>query len=86
MLKSFAFDYDSHAIGNSVLVHADCFEWMSRIVEDSIHAIVTDPPYGVKEYHLDQLRLLPKALSNFVKRGRVNRSQCNHAHQIQVSS
>jgi tRNA G10 N-methylase Trm11 len=23
---------------------------MSRIPKDSLHAIVTDPPYGVKEY------------------------------------
>jgi site-specific DNA-methyltransferase (adenine-specific) len=48
-------DYDSERIGNSVVVHADCLEWLSRIPENSIHAIVTDPPYGVKEYDLDQL-------------------------------
>lgn len=28
---------------------------MGRISENSIHGIVTDPPYGVKEYHFDQL-------------------------------
>jgi site-specific DNA-methyltransferase (adenine-specific) len=28
---------------------------MGRIPENSIHAIVTDPPYGVKEYDFDQL-------------------------------
>ncbi len=50
-----SFDYNVKRIGNSLLVHADCIEWLSRIQEDSIHAVVTDPPYGVKEYDLDQL-------------------------------
>jgi site-specific DNA-methyltransferase (adenine-specific) len=49
------FDYDFHKTGNSCIIHADCFEWLSRIPENSIHAVVTDPPYGVKEYDLDQL-------------------------------
>jgi site-specific DNA-methyltransferase (adenine-specific) len=48
-------DYDSVRIGNSLIVHADCLEWLSRIPENSIHSVVTDPPYGVKEYDLDQL-------------------------------
>jgi len=29
---------------------ADAFEWMEARQPNSIHAIVTDPPYGVKEY------------------------------------
>jgi DNA modification methylase len=29
---------------------ADAFEWMDSRQPNSIHAIVTDPPYGVKEY------------------------------------
>lgn len=32
------------------LVHADAFEWMNSQPENSVHAIVTDPPYGLKEY------------------------------------
>lgn len=28
----------------------DCFSWLARQEEQSIHAIVTDPPYGLKEY------------------------------------
>ncbi|MBQ9521947.1 MAG: site-specific DNA-methyltransferase [Oscillospiraceae bacterium] len=32
------------------VIHADCFEWMACREEYSITAIVTDPPYGVKEY------------------------------------
>jgi site-specific DNA-methyltransferase (adenine-specific) len=54
-LSKFALDYSHQAIGKSLLVHADCFEWMGRMPEDSIHGIVTDPPYGVKEYEFDQL-------------------------------
>lgn len=51
----YALDYDFHSFTKSMVVHADCFEWMSRIPKESIHAIVTDPPYGVKEYELEQL-------------------------------
>ncbi|MBI3292264.1 MAG: site-specific DNA-methyltransferase [Elusimicrobia bacterium] len=29
---------------------ADCLVWMSAQSEASVHAIVTDPPYGLKEY------------------------------------
>lgn len=54
-LSKFALDYSHQAIGKSLLVHADCFEWMGRMPEGSIHGIVTDPPYGVKEYEFDQL-------------------------------
>lgn len=49
------FDYSHQAVGESLILHADCFEWMGRIPADSIHGIVTDPPYGVKEYEFDQL-------------------------------
>jgi site-specific DNA-methyltransferase (adenine-specific) len=49
------FDYTHEHIGNSLIIHADCFEWMGNIAENSIHGIVTDPPYGVKEYEFDQL-------------------------------
>jgi len=47
--------FPSETIGRARLVLADCFAWMERIPENSIHAIVTDPPYGVKEYEADQL-------------------------------
>src|SRR6266852_1376490 len=54
-LGRFALDYAHRTVGKSLIVHADCFEWMGRISENSIHGIVTDPPYGVKEYEFDQL-------------------------------
>lgn len=34
----------------SWLVQNDALEWMARLPNDSIHAIVTDPPYGLLEY------------------------------------
>jgi site-specific DNA-methyltransferase (adenine-specific) len=54
-IESFGLDYQFHRFDASIVVHADCFEWMGRIPENSIHAIVTDPPYGVKEYNFDQI-------------------------------
>ncbi len=53
--NTFAPDYRSEVVGRSLIVHADCFEWLQRIPEESLHAVVTDPPYGVKEYELDQI-------------------------------
>lgn len=33
-----------------ILINADCFSWMAERTENTVTAIVTDPPYGVKEY------------------------------------
>lgn len=51
----FALDYEHRTIGRSLVIHADCLEWLAQIPENSIHAIVTDPPYGLKEYEPVQL-------------------------------
>lgn len=51
----FSLDYDTVEHRRTLAIHADCREWMTRLPEESIHAIVTDPPYGIKEYDLDQL-------------------------------
>jgi hypothetical protein len=37
-------------IGQARLHNADCFEWLAAQEQHSIHAIVTDPPYGLVEY------------------------------------
>lgn len=37
------------------LIHADAFEWLEDAPHRSIHAVVTDPPYGLIEYTADQL-------------------------------
>jgi site-specific DNA-methyltransferase (adenine-specific) len=54
-MRNLAFDYAHAQVGKSLIIHADCFEWMGRAPEGSVHGIVTDPPYGVKEYEFDQL-------------------------------
>lgn len=41
--------------GKSTIIRADCFEWLASTPADTLHAVVTDPPYGVKEYDADQL-------------------------------
>jgi site-specific DNA-methyltransferase (adenine-specific) len=55
VLPSFALEYPSDAIGASRIVQTDAFDWLAAIPENSLHAIVTDPPYGVKEYEAAQL-------------------------------
>lgn len=37
-------------IDRAKLYHADCFEWLASEPPSSIHACVTDPPYGLVEY------------------------------------
>lgn len=37
-------------VGKASLHHADCFDWLACQEPASIHAVVTDPPYGVVEY------------------------------------
>jgi DNA modification methylase len=38
------------------LYHADAFEWLACARPQSIHAVVTDPPYGLIEYTDEHLR------------------------------
>ena len=54
-IEKLELDYRSERVGRSLILQADCFDWFRRIPKNSIHAIVTDPPYGVKEYDLEQL-------------------------------
>lgn len=49
------FDYPAARFGKSVMVHADSFEWLSRLPSESLNGMVLDPPYGVEEYELDQI-------------------------------
>lgn len=39
-----------NSAGKYAILLADCFAWMNSRKAESIHAIVTDPPYGLKEY------------------------------------
>ncbi len=40
--------------GKSTIVHADCFDWIEQQEGNTIHAVVTDPPYGLYEYSSEQ--------------------------------
>jgi site-specific DNA-methyltransferase (adenine-specific) len=40
------------------IFHCDAFDWLNLIPENSIEAVVTDPPYGLLEYSDDQLQKL----------------------------
>ncbi len=42
------------AFGRATLHHADCFDWLRQQDDMSIHAVVTDPPYGLHEYSHEQ--------------------------------
>lgn len=54
-IGNLALDYSHVELGKATILHADCLEWLGRIPTGSIHGIVTDPPYGVKEYEFDQI-------------------------------
>ncbi|MEO7328657.1 MAG: hypothetical protein ABI193_08780, partial [Minicystis sp.] len=38
-------------IGRATLVNDDCLSWMRERAPNSIHAVVTDPPYGLREFN-----------------------------------
>ena len=46
------------AFENALLFQGDCLEWLSVQDHRSIHAVVTDPPYGLVEYTAQQQRKL----------------------------
>ncbi len=46
------------AAGAAEFYHADCFDWLSNRRPASVHAVVTDPPYGLVEYSAAEQRKL----------------------------
>lgn len=40
--------------GRALLVQADCMDWLRSQEPNTIHAVVTDPPYGLHEYSDEQ--------------------------------
>jgi DNA modification methylase len=42
------------AFGQATLIHTDCLAWLKKREALSIHAVVTDPPYGLFEYSEEQ--------------------------------
>jgi DNA modification methylase len=46
------------ALGKYQIFNINSFQWLEEAPENSVHAVVTDPPYGVVEYTPDQLKKL----------------------------
>ncbi len=44
--------------GKTTLIQDDCFRWLLGREANSIHAVVTDPPYGLVEYSVAQQKKL----------------------------
>lgn len=40
----------SFSFGKATLIQEDCLLWLERQPTNSVHAVVTDPPYGLVEY------------------------------------
>ncbi len=53
--RIYAQGYECHSFTYTLAILGDSFVWMRQAPAESIHAIVTDPPYGVKEYDPEQL-------------------------------
>ena len=47
---------DSFHTSYTSLYLADCLQWLSEQEANSLHGVVTDPPYGMIEYTEEQLR------------------------------
>ena len=45
----------STQVGRSTLIHADAFDWLAQRRAQSIHAVVSDPPFAVAEYLQSEL-------------------------------
>jgi site-specific DNA-methyltransferase (adenine-specific) len=47
---------NEYAVGQQLydLVKEDCFTWLDQRDPNTIHAVVTDPPYGLKEYTAEE--------------------------------
>ena len=44
----------SFVFGQATVFHADCIDWLSHEPPNTVHAVVTDPPYGLFEYTAEQ--------------------------------
>lgn len=48
--QSTLFNFTERKIGKATLVRGNCFDWLKTRAANSVHAVVTDPPYGLVEY------------------------------------
>ena len=59
MSTSEAFSSIGSLVGGAYeIIRGDAFEWLQDAEPNSIHAVVTDPPYGLVEYTPTQLEKL----------------------------
>jgi DNA modification methylase len=42
--------HENFVFGRATIFHSDCMNWLNRQQPNTIHAVVTDPPYGLFEY------------------------------------
>ncbi len=49
---------DPFRFGRSTMLHAEALDWLDKRPPRSVHAVVTDPPYGLFEYSPEQQRKL----------------------------
>ena len=80
--------------GKYRLFEGDAFPWLARRADASIHAVVTDPPFGVVEYHPEQIEKrnngpggvwrLPQAYDGYTRRPmpRFTTLTTKHLHEI----
>lgn len=47
-----------YTFGRSALYHDNCLDWLRAREPNSIHAVVTDPPYGLIEYSEEEKKKL----------------------------
>lgn len=52
--------FPSAVHGSATLVQADCLEWLRQRANESVHGVVTDPPYGLVEYSAKEQSKLRK--------------------------
>jgi site-specific DNA-methyltransferase (adenine-specific) len=52
--------YAQKKLGSYRIIRADAFDWLRHTAKNSIHAVVTDPPYGLVEYSEHELQKLKK--------------------------
>jgi hypothetical protein len=50
--------YRSFSFGSSEVFEADCLNWLRQQQPNTIHSVVTDPPYGLFEYTEEQQKKL----------------------------
>jgi len=48
--------YAKRKLGSYQIVRTEAFEWLRQAKRSSVHAVVTDPPYGLIEYSDPELQ------------------------------